>query len=118
MARAEPAWKYGAIRSASSVERNSTLTPSRRASAPSRRMRASPSGVRITRIAPTRRNPTLRPVVASIEARVSTASCTSRTISSVDATFEVSPAARGDVWDPSSCRSSSTTSRTPRRARW
>ena len=65
-------------------------------------MRDSPSAVRRTRIAPTRWNPMDRPVVASKAARVSTASWTSLTMSSDAATFEVSPAARGDVCDPSS----------------
>ena len=57
----------------------------------------SPASVRTTRMAPTRRHPRGRPVSASKRARRSIASSTRRTMTSVEATLEVSPAARGEV---------------------
>ena len=78
------------------------MTPKDWASAALRRMRASPSALSITRIAPTRWNRMERPVTLSNAASVSTASLTSFTMSSEPATLDVSPAARGDVCDPSS----------------
>jgi hypothetical protein len=114
--RAAPGLKCGASRSASAASISRASMPQVRAVSCAMRTRSTAASVYAARRLPERWKPTGRPISLSKRSKARHASSRSRAIVGIVSALLVSPAARGEVCEPSACWSTSATAR-PRRAR-